>query len=68
MRTDKAGVALGILPDVVSLLVGPFAIFFAILEIVAAAAYAGARNHLAIAACEALVLGWVLAAVMPIRV
>lgn len=61
------GVLLGALDGVVLLLVGPFAAFFAIQEIVAAVAYPLCRNPLASALFQSLLLAWPLAAIMPLR-
>ena len=60
------GVRLELLPRVLGLLIGPVAVFFAILEIVAATAYARSADRLSSAVFQAAVLGWVLAAVMPL--
>jgi dienelactone hydrolase len=62
-----AGVATGVLPSVVVLLLGPLCGVFALMELLAAGVYAGSRNLLAIALLDAGWLAMVAAAIMPVR-
>ena len=62
-----AGVATGVLPFVLVLMLPPLCGVFAALEVVAAGIYAGSRNPLAIALLEAGWLAAVAAAIMPVR-
>ena len=62
-----AGVALGVLPFVLVLMLAPLCGVFAMLELLAAFAYARSRNLLAIALLDAAWLAAVTAALMPVR-
>ena len=62
-----AGVATGVLPFVLVLMLPPLCGVFVALEVVAAGVYAGSRNPLAIALLEAGWLAAVAAAIMPVR-
>ncbi len=63
-----AGVATGVLGSVVLLMLPPLCGVFALMELLAALAYAGSRNLLAIALLDAGWLAAVVAAIMPVRV
>src|SRR5262245_1123879 len=63
-----AGVATGVLPFVLVLMLGPLCGVFALMEVVAAGIYAGSRNPLAIALLDAGWIAAVAAAIMPVRV
>ena len=62
-----AGVATGVLPSVVVLLLGPLCGVFALIELLAAFAYAGSRNLFAIALLDAGWLAALTAAFVPLR-
>jgi len=62
-----AGVATGVLPFVLVLMLPPLCGVFALVEIVAAGIYAGSRNPLAVALLDAGWLAAVAAAIMPVR-
>jgi alpha-beta hydrolase superfamily lysophospholipase len=61
------GVALGVVPSVVILLLVPIAIVFVLGEATAVAMYAAGGNRLASALVQAAFLAWMTAAAMPIR-
>jgi dienelactone hydrolase len=60
------GVAAGILPGVVSLLLPTLALSFVLVELVATPLYATSRNVLAVAALESVWLAWFQAATLPL--
>jgi dienelactone hydrolase len=62
-----AGVLAGVTPPVVMLMLGPLALVFALVEILASSFYLASRNLLAIGLIDAAWLGLVVAAIMPIR-
>jgi len=62
-----AGVATGVLPFVLVLMLGPLCGVFLGMELLAAGVYAGSRNLLAIALLDAGWLAMVAAAIMPVR-
>jgi len=62
-----AGVFAGVVPFVVILLMVPLLVVFLLSEIVATALYASSGNLLASALLQAAVLGWLIAAMMPLR-
>jgi dienelactone hydrolase len=61
-----AGVAAGIVPFVVVLLLGALVVVFVLAEIAAAALYARSGNLLASATLQAAWLAWMIAALMPV--
>jgi len=61
------GIALGVLPPVVTLLFVPLALVLILGEVVGAAIHAGGGNRLASATLQALFLAWVIASAMPLR-
>jgi dienelactone hydrolase len=63
-----AGVWLGALPPVVTLMLLPLLPFFLLVEMLAAGFYSASRNLLAIAAIDAAWLALIIAAIMPIRI
>jgi hypothetical protein len=62
------GAALGILPGVMQVLVPILALVFVLIEVFANGVYARSRNIALIAATETLVLAWVAASALPIRI
>jgi hypothetical protein len=62
------GVATGVLPAVVALMLPALVLVFVMIEIVAASVYVASRNLLAIALLDAGWIAWVVAAIMPIRI
>jgi dienelactone hydrolase len=60
------GVWLGVVPFVVTLLLGPLALVLLLGELCATGIYAAGGNRLASATLQALFLGWVIASVMPL--
>jgi dienelactone hydrolase len=61
------GIALGVVPFVVTLLFVPVALVLLLGEVVAAAVHAAGGNRLTSAAFQALFLAWIVAATMPLR-
>jgi hypothetical protein len=62
-----AGVAAGVLPHVVMLMLPALAIVFVLIEVLDASIYLVSRNLLAIAALDAAWLALIVAAIMPMR-
>jgi alpha-beta hydrolase superfamily lysophospholipase len=62
-----AGIFAEIVPAVLLLLLGALAAVFVVAEIAAAALYARSGNLLASAVLQAALLGWTIAALMPVR-
>jgi dienelactone hydrolase len=62
-----AGLALGVLPPVVGILLPLLAVLLFGMEVAATALYVASRSWLAIAVLESAWLAWVIAVVMPIR-
>jgi len=63
-----AGVALGVLPSVVMLMLPALVIVFVLVEVMDASIYLVSRNLLAIAAIDAAWTALIVAAIMPVRV
>jgi dienelactone hydrolase len=61
------GVALGVVPFVVTLLAAPLALAFLLGEIVATGVHAAGGNRLVSATLQAAFLAWLIAAIMPLR-
>jgi dienelactone hydrolase len=68
LGTLVAGALLGVVPGVVMLMLPPFALAFAAIELLADSVYAASRNLAAIALIDAGWLALIVAATMPIRV
>jgi len=62
------GVATGLLPSVVTLMLPSLAIVFVLFELLSCAIYAASRNLAAIAAIDSAWLALVIATVLPIRI
>jgi hypothetical protein len=61
------GVALGVVPFVVTLLFVPLALALLLGEVAAAAIHAAGGNRLASATFQAAFLAWMIASTMPVR-
>jgi dienelactone hydrolase len=68
LATLGLGVATGLLPFVVVLMLPALVLVFALMEILAASLYAASRNLAAIASIDAIWLAFVIATTMPLRV
>jgi len=63
-----AGVRIGVMPGVVTLMLPPLALVFCFIEVLAASIYATSRNVAAIALIDAAWVALIVAAAMPIRI
>ena len=62
------GVAAGVLPGVIGMMLPSLALVFVMVEVVDASIYLASRNLLAIALLDAAWIAWIVAAIMPIRI
>jgi hypothetical protein len=64
----QIGAQLGTVPSFLLLVMPLFIVLFALLEVFAAGVYAAGRNTFVIAAVDAIVLAWIVAVFMPVRI